>query len=626
MYSCVALEKDIGHLDQVMGVPACLHSSNAVRSLWSEIGATKFRTWVPTTWSEEPNPEMLEVYAAILKTFSKKDLKLSLGREDSFVAKIHSLVKAKNDVAKIHSLVKAESTGGESKKMAKELKRKASAASQEQGEEPEGKAAKPAASSGGVWTKGEHAGEKAMCRTTKAKEGWNDQIVTIKKVLAGKAEIQNAAGEVRTISLPCLHRLSPEEEAAAEASGENPPAGTSAVPVPQDSEQAALAQAAERAKNLLGSHLTSEQQAAFAGEDDSSDDDDDDDDENKRPTEETLAEANAAEALVVTDCDTETAFGSVAEWNGESPVVGDAAGVAATPQVEEEAPERQAQADPAEEAQLVSSEPPPAQATPPPAKSAAPASPQAIPKQAEAPASPPPAKSPAPASPLPAPATPKQAAPAAGDAGDDRSDSEHGPPDGLFSGPSQKWSSPPESPVDLTSPPPAKAAAPAPPPPAKATPKQAALVQADPAAAPAAAPAAPPAAAAKKQTKKAKAASNPSRVLANSLLAKVQGLAKMQGRLGATAAGPPPPKADGGDGSIFSFPPGVPTPGLFPKEAEAAKAKVPKVVAKVVATPVTPPPPKVKAAQGQGVPLSDDTPLATLAEGVFPKFPWAKGN
>ena len=96
----------------------------------------------------------------------------------------------------------------------------------------------------------------------------------------------------------------------------------------------------------------------------------------------------------------------------------------------------------------------------------------------------------------------------------------------------------------------------------------------------------------------------------------------MQGGLGATAAGPPPPKADGGDGSIFSWPPGVPTPGLFPKEAEAAKAKVPKVVAKVVATPVTPPPPKVKAAKN----WSDDTPLATLAEGVFPKFPWAKGN
>ena len=34
-------------------------------------------------------------------------------------------------------------------------------------------------------------------------------------------------------------------------------------------------------------------------------------------------------------------------------------------------------------------------------------------------------------------------------AGDDRSESEAGPPDGLFSGPSQKWSSPPESPVNL---------------------------------------------------------------------------------------------------------------------------------------------------------------------------------
>ena len=118
---------------------------------------------------------MLEVYGAILKTFSTKELKLSLGREDSFVAKIHSLVKAKNDAAKVtRENKKAEdSKKVDSKKMAKELKRKAS---QEQGEEPEGKAAKPPASSGGQWTKGEHVGEKAMCRTTKTKEGWNDQM------------------------------------------------------------------------------------------------------------------------------------------------------------------------------------------------------------------------------------------------------------------------------------------------------------------------------------------------------------------------------------------------------------------------------------------------------------------
>lgn len=95
-------------------------------------------------------------------------------------------------------------------------------------------------------------------------------------------------------------------------------------------------------------------------------------------------------------------------------------------------------------------------------------------------------------------------------------------------------------------------------------------------------------------------------------------LAKMSAHGGVTAASPPPPKTDSGNGSGSLLTPGVQTPGLFPP----AKAEVPKMAG----IPMTPPhPPKAKAAKAWSG-MSDDTPLVDLATKASPKLPWAKGT
>ena len=309
---------------------SCL-GSKAARCLYSEVGATKFKDWTPTTWDEEADEEKVEDYTAILKTLTKAELRVAVARKGSFLEKIHSLVTTKNEEKKLKAAeAKAKS----------EPKRKAE---KEQGDEPQAKASKKTAA---TWVMGGHVGERAMCTTTKTKEGWNGCIVTIMNVLKGTALIKNDEGQTRSVIHKCLSKVSPEEGGAtpggAVASGEHPaPAGPAAQAPADESDEAVRAAAAARAASLLGDHLTLDQAAAFAAEDSS------DDDSN---AEETASQANNKESVLSTDCETEKAFGqdpaasagvshaqeahaeiAPTQCEGNEDQLGDASGVASAP-------------------------------------------------------------------------------------------------------------------------------------------------------------------------------------------------------------------------------------------------------------------------------------------------------